>query len=34
MLGADLGELAEEVELELGDLGDGLDDKIDGREVL
>lgn len=34
MLGADLGELAEDVELQLGDLGDSLDDEVDGREVL
>lgn len=32
--GADLGELAEDVELELGDLGDGLDDEVDRREIF
>lgn len=34
MLGADLSELAEDVELELGDLGDGLNDHVGRGEVL
>lgn len=32
VLGADLGELGEDVKLELGDLGDGLDDEVDVGE--
>lgn len=31
---ANPGEVGEDVKLELGDLGDGLDDKVDGGEVL
>lgn len=34
MLGADLSKLAEDVELELGDLGDGLNDHVGRGEVL
>jgi hypothetical protein len=34
MLGADLRKLGEDVKLELGNLRDGLDDEVDGGEVL
>src|SRR5690606_16804893 len=34
VLGADLGEAGEDVELELGDLGHGLDDEVGRREVV
>lgn len=34
VFGADLGELGEDVELELGDLWDGLDDEVGGGELV
>lgn len=34
MLGADLRQLGEDLVLQLGDLGDGFDDKVDVGEIV
>lgn len=34
MGGANLGQVSKDFKLEVGDLGNSLDDEVDGREVL